>query len=53
VTDLEKEIVDDLAGVWNKYLLLEENSSINVEFCQGVHVLQNIVLSRAAIRNFY
>jgi len=51
--DLEREIVDDLAAVWNKYLLLNEKPSINVEFCQGIHTLQNIILSRVALRDYY
>lgn len=53
MTDLERQILDDLGRVWDKFLQLPDNHEIvKGEFCTGVHLLQNMVLARAGRRAY-
>lgn len=53
MTDLERQILDDLGRVWDKFLQLPDNHEIvKGEFCNGVHLLQNMVLARAGRRAY-
>ena len=52
MTDNEREIVEKLGEVWNLFLKLPvEHPTANLEFSAGIHVLQNHVAARPALRD--
>lgn len=52
MTDEEREIVEKLGEVWNLFLKLPvEHPTAKLEFSAGIHVLQNHVAARPALRN--
>lgn len=51
VTDAERKIAQTLGDAWNAYLELPiEHPMERDEFCRAIHVCQNMVLSRGAVR---
>ncbi|MFA5166630.1 MAG: hypothetical protein WC449_05095 [Candidatus Paceibacterota bacterium] len=51
LTTEEQTIIEMLTDVWNLFLELPElHRSDTVEFMQGIHLLQNIILARIHLR---
>jgi hypothetical protein len=51
LTNEEIALVNKLGDCWNDFLLLPtEHPMANIEFCTGVHVLQDKILARSGIR---
>ncbi|MBC8273391.1 MAG: hypothetical protein H8E40_00260 [Chloroflexi bacterium] len=51
LNDQEKRVLELLADAYNLFLELEERHPCDAqEFMQAIHVAQNIVLARAALR---
>lgn len=52
MTDEEREIVEKLGEAWNLFCALPvEHPMAQVEFCSGIHALQNHVAARPALRD--
>lgn len=52
MTENEIKILENLGDAWNDFLALEElHSSEKVEFMNGIHMCQYILMSRDAVRN--
>lgn len=51
LTKEEQVIIEDLVNVWNLFIELPQlHQSDRIEFMQGVHLLQNIILARVYLR---
>lgn len=51
VTEQEARLAEQLGELWNAYLELPvERPMDRAEFCNGIHVLQGLVLKRAGRR---
>jgi hypothetical protein len=51
LTEDEQKLINDISKVWNSFISLPVlHSADKPDFCNGIHVLQRIVLSRPAIR---
>jgi hypothetical protein len=51
MTEQEKELLGITVNLWNAFLALPvEHPSDRAEFCQNLHVLQNMILARPTRR---
>ena len=52
LTEDEERILEKLADVWNLYISLPEQHTMEQdEFCRAIHTLQNMVASRPTYRH--
>lgn len=52
LTSKEKEILEISVNLWNEFLLLEEyHEDDKKDISFHIHAIQNIIMSREAIRN--
>lgn len=56
LTEVERRVLDQLAGAWNQFLSLEKyedvvNDRDSIEFMDAIHRAQNIILKRPTLRS--